>query len=179
MKRTIARISLLALATVALAACGAGHGSAPIPSQMHTSNDGALAQEKAAALHTEEVAHAGMWRSAKAPHALPVSAPSETWKSGIVETGQAPLPGALYDITNQYQTTLGDRHVSVFAGSMRESGTGVVIVMEKSIDGKTASAPVVYPMARTGRLRITAASGQQLTLTTERGGRVGFDASRL
>lgn len=63
-----------------------------------------------------------------------------TWATGIQEAGQAPVPGGMFEITNQYNATVGGQHVTVYAGSLKTTGSGVLLVVRRSADLHTANA---------------------------------------
>ena len=108
--------------------------------------------------------------------ALLSSAPSQLWPSGIIESGQAPFPGELSVISNQWQEEVDGVHLSVYAGSeAQDPSEGVVMVMTLSLDLQTSVGPQTYlTPSHTGALHITGARGQYLVLTSTSGMRFSF-----
>ena len=153
-----------AIAALALAACSHGGNSTLPPSQSPMSATN-IPSAKEASLRAEEAAHAKMSRASKHPGMLADVATSERWPTGIVESGLAPLPGAVYDITNQYQSVSGGRRVVAFAGSLRETHEAVVVVIVRSLDGHTTSAPTVTRVGGLGSARIVSADNGSLQLS--------------
>ena len=106
------------------------------------------------------------------PHGtLPSGVSNQPWPSGIIESGQAPLPGELYVINNQWQEVVGGVHLSVYAGSeAQDPSQGVLIVMTTSLDLQTSTGPHIYltPL-HSGALRIVGSNSQRLTLTSTNG----------
>ncbi len=111
------------------------------------------------------------------PHGpLPASAFTQPWAAGIIESGQAPLPGDLYVINNQWQEQVDGVHLSVYAGSeAQDPSEGVLIVITTSLDLQTTVGPHAYlTPTHTGALQITGAKGQYLVLTSTNGARFSF-----
>jgi len=108
--------------------------------------------------------------------ALPASATSQPWASGIIESGQAPFPGDIYVINNQWQEEVDGVHLSVYAGSEAQDPTqGVLIVMTTSLDLQMNVGPHTYlTLSYTGALQITGAKGQYLVLTSTSGAQFSF-----
>jgi hypothetical protein len=108
--------------------------------------------------------------------ALPSSATSQPWASGVIESGQAPFPGDLYVINNQWQEAVGGVHLRVYAGSEAQDPTqGVLIVMTTSLDLQTNVGPHTYlTPSHTGALHITGAKGQYLVLTSSSGAQFSY-----
>lgn len=105
------------------------------------------------------------------PHTTPAP-----WPSGIFERSQAPLPASLYTITNQWQNDVGGRHVQVYVGAETPfPSQGVVIVQTTSLDLQTVRTMTYLTPVTSGRLRIVAAQGSQLTLTAASGTSYVFD----
>jgi hypothetical protein len=98
---------------------------------------------------------------------LPDAPTPLNWPSGISEGGQLPVPGGMFDIVNQYNTTQNGQFVTVYAGSRKDTGAGVLLVVRRSSDLHTASAYtyVVAPHA----VRILSAADGQLQLQTVSG----------
>jgi hypothetical protein len=89
---------------------------------------------------------------------------TQTWATGIQEAGQAPVPGGMFDITNQYNTTAGGEHVTVYAGALRSTGSGIVLVVRRSADLHTVSVHT-YTVASSA-VRIVSAEQGRLQLQT-------------
>lgn len=85
-----------------------------------------------------------------------------TWATGIQEAGTAPVPGGMFEIANQYNTTVGGDHVTVYAGSLKTTGSGIVLVVRRSADLHTVTAQT-YTVAASA-VRITGASDGRLQL---------------
>jgi hypothetical protein len=101
----------------------------------------------------------------------------ESWPEGIFETGQAPLPHD-YVIENQWQTTLPNGHVRVYAGSLAsDPSQGLVVVLTTSLDLKQGTTQVYLTPAKTGPIRIFDSYGQQLSLISKGGALLTFDVS--
>lgn len=101
--------------------------------------------------------------------------PEVRWHAGIINDGQAPLPGAIYAIENHWLGNVGRENVGVYAGSYRHaSSDGVVVVIAHSLDLMSTSKPVEYRMRGTGAVRIIAANGSHLMLATEKGRQLQF-----
>lgn len=153
-----------ALAALTLAACSHGGNSALPPSQS-LSSASSIPSAKDASMRAEETAHAKMWRASKHPGMLADVATNERWPSGVVESGLAPLPGAVYVITTQYQAVVGGRRVVAFAGSLRDTNEAVVVVISRSLDGHTTSAPIVNRIGGLGAARIVGVDSGTLQLS--------------
>lgn len=118
----------------------------------------------------EGAAHARAWRAPKHPGFLPEMRTPLDWRTAIIDSGLAPLPGGLFDIKNQWHGNARDRHVIVYAGSYRGTAQGVLVVLQLALDGSAASGPDVYSLgARSGPARITAANGTTLLVATAAG----------
>jgi hypothetical protein len=101
--------------------------------------------------------------------------PEVRWHAGVINDGQAPLPGAIYAIENHWLGTVGRQNVGVYAGSYRhDASDGVVVVIAHSLDLMRTSRPAEYRMRGTGAVRIVAANGSQLVLATQTGRRLQF-----
>lgn len=92
----------------------------------------------------------------------------QAWPSGIIQSGQVPFPGDVYNITNQWQEVVNGKHLSVYAGSEGQNASqGLLLVTTLSLELHTSTGPGVYlAPSPIGALRITAANGQHLTLTS-------------
>jgi hypothetical protein len=89
---------------------------------------------------------------------------TQAWASGIQEAGQAPVPGGMFEIRNQYTTTENGQHVTVYAGSLRSTGAGILLVVTRSADLHTARAQTFTVASQP--VRIVSANGGQLQLQT-------------
>lgn len=154
--------ALLALGTVAPAGAQA-QSAAP--------GTGSLGVAKAAREAREEAEHAAAPRALKHPGFLRrTAAAAIPWRSGIIESGLAPLPGALYAIANQWHGNLNGRHVIVYAGALRrQPSVGVLVVSALSLDGTAGAAPQVLTLPGSGAARIASAAGTTLTVATASG----------
>jgi len=106
----------------------------------------------------------------------PVETP-EPWQSGIIQSDQATFPRGMYTINNRWQDVISGQHLQVFAGA---DGTnpaqGIVIVQTVSLDLQTINDMVYKAPTQNGALRVVAANGTRLMLTTTNGQSVVFDA---
>jgi hypothetical protein len=115
-------------------------------------------------------------------HARPAGAdttpsvfPEVRWHAGIINDGQAPLPGAIYAIENHWLGSVGRQNVGVYAGSYRhDASEGVVVVIAHSLDLMRTSRPAEYHTRGTGALRIVVVSGSHMVLATQTGRRLQF-----
>lgn len=134
---------------------------------------GQSAGEKLNRLKTEEAQHKKMWVAPKHPGFLrePLGLGLQDRGRGLTQSGLAPLPGSLYDIRNQYQSLIGDRHVAVYAGALRaDPGQGVVVVINRGLDPSLVSAPQVYRIGNhQGALEIMSATRGVLVLRSGSG----------
>lgn len=99
------------------------------------------------------------------------------WPSGIIQSGQAPFPAAEYTFLNQWQAVRGGVHVQVYAGSSPgDPSQGLVVLRITSLDLHTSRAAGPYlTSVKAGPVRITAAKGARLTLTSTSGAIFIFD----
>jgi hypothetical protein len=148
------------------------------------SSGGTLAAEKTAIqrrIDTEYRDALASDRPAKSRAATPQSSGTEPgWRSGIIESGQAPLPAAGFVIENQWHDVIGGEHVNVYAGVERaDPSRGLVVVDTTPLDlnGDGTPGGVYYSPAATGSLRIVQAAGSTLVLVSARGSRFVFDAA--
>ncbi len=93
------------------------------------------------------------------------------WRSGIIDSGLAPFPAALYNFENQWHEILNGEHVKVYAGAPgQDPSQGVVVIQILSLDNQNVGAPRVVEAPRgVGSLRITGAKGAILTLRSSQG----------
>lgn len=106
--------------------------------------------------------------------------PDPEWQTGIIEGHAAPFSGSVFQLENQWQQVLGERHVNVYAGALGEDRQqGVVIVQTTHVaDLAHPSNPVfVRSPARTGALRIVEERGALLTLRALDGSTYTFDVA--
>jgi hypothetical protein len=114
-------------------------------------------------------------RPAKAANPQPpVTAPDPAWLTGILDhTGTPPVSGSQFQSTNAWFGLLNGQRLIVFAGSSAaDPMQGAVVVWEIDQAPRTYLTPT-----RAGTVRITAASGDRLTLTASRGTSLVFDAA--
>jgi hypothetical protein len=106
--------------------------------------------------------------------APPAAVADPAWPSGIQEhTGAPPLPGSVFQSTNAWFGYIGNRRVIVFAGaSGSDPSTGEVVVWPLDGVPHTFATPVSE-----GAVRVTAADGARLTLTTALGTALPFDVT--
>ncbi len=99
------------------------------------------------------------------------------WQTGIIESGLAPFPSAFYKIENQWHEILDGEHVKVYVGAAgKDPSQGVVVVQVTTLDLTNTTTPEVFKTSiPVGALRIVAAKGPQLTLSSSEGLRFSFD----
>lgn len=154
---------LIACTAITLAALlsACSHGGSTLPgAQSNVNLAGALRQK----MLREEQRLPGTFVASKHPGYMAEAPAAQTWPSGIQEAGQAPVPGGMFSIVNQYNTTENGRYLTVYAGSLKTTGAGVLLVVSRSADLHTASAQT-YTVAP-GAVRIAGVSGGQLQLET-------------
>lgn len=144
---------------------------------------GGLPAEKQALMNQIEQAHSD---ALAAPHAakdlalpLAASGPEPAWITGIIDSGQAPLPGSIYEIINQWHDIVGSDHVNVYAGSERaHPEVGLVVVDATGLDLTAPGAGGIYPTpTAAGAVRIVEAARTTLVLETATGVRFVFDVA--
>ncbi len=105
--------------------------------------------------------------------------PEPAWFTGIIDSGQAPLPSS-FTIINQWHEVIAGEHVNVYAGGFRDDpDAGVVVVDVTPPDGtaaRTDGGAYETPAAR-GAVRIIEAIGTRLILLSARGDRFAFDVT--
>jgi hypothetical protein len=114
-------------------------------------------------------------RPAKPSRPEPAAAVADpAWPSGIQEhTGAPPLPGSVFQSTNAWFGLVGGRRVIVFAGaSGSDPSTGEVVIWTLGATPHTYATPVSE-----GAVRVAAAAGTRLTLTTALGTALAFEAA--
>jgi hypothetical protein len=157
-------ICIMALAAT-LASCSHGTNSTLPASGNNTGTNPASAFTQKMARELQRVP--STFVAPKHPGYLPDAGAPVNMPSGISEAGQLPVPGGMFDIVNQYNTTENGQLVTVYAGSRKDTGAGMLLVVRRSPDLHTASAYtyVVAPSA----VRIESASQGQLQLQTVNG----------
>jgi hypothetical protein len=105
------------------------------------------------------------------------AAPDAQLVTGIVDVRQAPFPRSTYAIENRWQELRGGMLDQVYAGADGADPTQGVVVLQlvawpADQDVETQAFPTP---TKEGPVRITAADGDLLTLTSESGGRYTFD----
>lgn len=156
--RKLTVCTAIALAAL-LSACSHGGGTLP-GAQSNVSSADALRQK----MLREEQRLPGTFVAPKHPGYIADAASTQNWPSGIQEAGQAPVPGGMFAISNQYNTTENGRHVTVYAGSIKTTGAGVLLVVTRSADLHTVTAQT-YTVAPDA-VRIAGVSDGQLQLET-------------
>lgn len=143
---------------------------------------GQAVPDKTTRLKTEEAQHKKMWVAPKHPGFLrePLSLGLQDRGRGITQSGLAPLPGSIYDIHNQYQNLINDRHVAIYAGALRaDPAQGVLVVINRGLDPSLVSAPQVYRMGnRQGALEIMAVTRGMLVLRSSAGASFVFPLTK-
>lgn len=157
MRRFIAYGALALLTT--LAACSHGSNSA-LPGQQSGNTPNALRQK----MLREQQRVPSTFVAPKHPGYMAESPQAQTAAAGIQEAGQAPVPGGMFDIVNQYNTIANGQRITVYAGSLKTTGAGIVLVVTRSLDLHTARAQT-YTVAE-GPVRIESAAGGQVQLQT-------------
>src|SRR5215510_12890494 len=80
------------------------------------------------------------------------------WRSGIIESGLAPFPAAMYQFENQWHEIVDGAHLKVYAGSLgKNSSEGVVVIQRISLNNRAEAPLEIRAPARAGSLRIIAA----------------------
>lgn len=133
MRKLFAYGAIALLAT--LTACSHGANST-LPGQKTTNTADALQQK----MLREAQQIPSTFVAPKHPGYIAETAEAQTWASGIFEAGQAPVPGGVFDIVNQYSSLVDGQHVTVYAGSLKTTGAGIVLVVTRSADLHTARA---------------------------------------
>ncbi len=98
------------------------------------------------------------------------------WRSGIIDSGLAPFPAAMYQFENQWHEIVNGAHLKVYAGALgKDPSEGVVVVQRISLDNR-AEAPREIRMPQAGSLRIIAAQRNLLTLRSSKGAEFTLNA---
>jgi hypothetical protein len=164
--RKLIAFSAIALAAL-LSACS--HGGSTLPGAQDNVNPAGALRQK---MLREEQRLPGTFVAPKHPGYLAEGPSTQNWPAGIEEAGQAPVPGGIFAIVNQYNTTANGRYVTVYAGSLKTTGAGVLLVVSRSADLHTVSAHT-YTVAPDA-VRIEGVSEGQLQLET-----VGVQPQRI
>jgi hypothetical protein len=160
MRKLFAFGALALLATLTACSHGGNAGSTlPAERQNASSNDAARRK-----MLRENAPIPSTFVAPKHPGYLPEAASVHPWQSGILEAGEAPVPGGMFDIVNQYNTMQNGQYVTVYAGSLKSTGAGIVLVVKRSRDLHTATAQT-YTVAPDA-VRIASAANGQLQLQT-------------
>lgn len=154
---------LIACTAIALAALlsACSHGGGTLPGAQSNVNPADALRQKTL---REEQRLPATFVAPKHPGYIADATQVQNWPSGIQEAGQAPVPGGMFAISNQYNTTVNGRHLTVYAGSLKTTGAGVLLVVTRSPDLHTATAQT-YTVAP-GAVRIAGVSGGELQLET-------------
>ncbi|HET6896192.1 MAG TPA: hypothetical protein VFH72_12485 [Candidatus Baltobacteraceae bacterium] len=160
MKKIIG-LCIIALAA-SLAACSHGANNAlPVSSNNGGANTTDALHQKMAKEAQRDVSS---FVAPKHPGYVAGGGAVQSWPSGIQEQGQAPVPGGMFDIVNQYNTTANGQFVTVYAGSRNDTGEGILLVVRRSADLHTATAHTYVVADRA--VRIQSATNGQLQLQT-------------
>ncbi len=157
--RKLFTFTAIALAAL-LSACSHGANTALPSAQGGSSPTDALR----AKMLREAQAVPSTFVAPKHPGFLAETPATQTVPAGIEEAGAAPVPGGIFDIVNQYNTTSNGQLVTVYAGSLKTTGAGILLVVTRSADLHTARAQTFTVAARP--VRITSATDGQLQLQT-------------
>ncbi|MCA1833294.1 MAG: hypothetical protein ABR548_00610 [Actinomycetota bacterium] len=120
-------------------------------------------------------------RPAKENAVPPAGNPVElAWATGIIDDGQAPLPGTEYVIENQWQDVVAGEHVNVYAGLSLRASRGVLVVDTTAVDYSDSITPggIYLAPEGTGSLRIIEAVGSKLIVLSASGAQFAFDVAR-
>lgn len=105
--------------------------------------------------------------------------PEPAWKSGIIDSGLAPFPAAMYQFENQWHEIVNGEHLKVYAGSLgKGSSQGVVVVQRISLDNRAQAPQEIRAPAGAGSLRITSARENALTLRSSSGSEFTFNVAK-
>lgn len=153
MRRFIAYSAIALLAT--LTACSHGPNGSALPGRQSGNTTDALRQK----VLREQQRVPSTFVAPKHPGYMAESPQTQTAATGIQEAGQAPVPGGMFDIVNQYNTIVNGQRVTVYAGSLKTTGAGIVLVVTRSADLHTARAQT-YTVAQSAVRIVNAADGQ-------------------
>ena len=125
-----------------------------------------FALDKDLRLSAIRASHARMPRAPKHPgYRLDHDIAERT--TGLVESGNAPLPG-IFDIENQWHGAEGNLIVDVYAGSLRSTGQGIIVIIRRAPALHRASTPTVR-MLPVGPVRIAAMEAGNILLRDRSG----------
>jgi hypothetical protein len=106
------------------------------------------------------------------------SGQERAWRSGVIDSGLAPFPAAMYQFENQWHEIVNGAHLKVYAGSLgKDASQGVVVIQRISLDNDAEPPQEIRAPAGVGSLRITAAQGTLLTLKSSQGAAFTLDAA--
>jgi len=154
-KRRFLAAGLFALAVVAA-------GAALFLSQPRETLD----QMKADQDRAEQALHEQVSPAPKHPGYRKGASATLRCNTGIYESEAAPLPAALYTISNRYTGRVGHRCVTVFAGKSLEAGLPVLVIVSSGGGVDSLSEPSVQLGKRPGAARIVTKSGGLLKVRT-------------
>lgn len=157
--RKILACTAIALAAM-LSACSHG-GNSALPSGQNAISPNDSLRQKAM---REQQRVPSTFIAPKHPGHIAETPESVNRPTGILESGQAPVPGGMFDILNQYSTMRSGQYVTVYAGSLKTTGAGVLLVVTRSADLHTAHAQTVT--VAPSAVRIAGVSDGQLELQT-------------
>jgi len=169
--------ALVMAASLALLLIAGGHAASAAPGKDPREKQ-SLAQR-----HAEEPMVESRATSHAAPHsktAAVAGRPEPAWRTGIVASGQAPFPGALYRFENQWHEVVQGRHVNVYAGALAQrSNEGVLVVQTTDLQrGARGGRPaVVRAPVGAGPLHLESAHGSSLRVASADGRRFTFDVA--
>lgn len=150
--------SVIAFAAL-LAACSHG-GNATTPALNATSDSrGDVLQQK---IQREQTRATSSFVAPKHPGFVAETPTMQSVRTGIQEAGAAPVPGGMFSIINQYNTMANGQRVTVYAGSLKATGAGIVLVVRRSANLHDVTSST-YTVARSA-VRIQSASGDRVQL---------------
>jgi hypothetical protein len=115
-------------------------------------------------------------KGSRAAATRPLAVAPNAWDEGVFETQEAPIPAGVITVNSMWGKTNGDVHYSVYAGASRvDPGQGLLVVRTYAVTGELRDSASYPAPAGTGPLRIVAAKGHRLRLTTGTGAVLAFD----
>jgi hypothetical protein len=155
-------VSLGIIAAAVLTACS--HGSQnTLPATANTGAGAPMSAFMRDKIAKEEQRDTSTFVAPKHPGYVADAPESRTWPTGI-HGDDMPVPGGVFDIVNQYDAVKNGQYVTVYAGSLKTTGAGIVLVVTRSTDLHTVT-PQLYTVAPSA-VRITSATDGQLQLQT-------------
>jgi hypothetical protein len=136
-------------------------------------------REKAPPVHSQvqvQVQTASSPRSAAKTPVRPAR-PEPSWRTGIIDSGQAPFAAVLYRFENQWHEIVDGQHVNVYAGALAQSPEQGVLVLQTSPLGpgaRPAVPAVIRAPGASGALRLVSATGAVLHVASASGRRFTF-----